>query len=68
MRCQIQLANLGLRQAKLADRIVPKSDYIPEVYFTKGASDAASQKRGVRIDKEYLQQIKDAEVAQATNG
>jgi hypothetical protein len=59
MRCQIQLANLGLRQAKLADRIVPQSDYIPEVYFIKGASDAAIHKRGVRVDKEYLEQKKE---------
>lgn len=54
MRCQIQLANLGLRQAKLANRIEPQSDYIPEVYFTKGASDAATYKKGIRVDKEFL--------------
>ena len=61
MRCQIQLANLGLRQAKLADRIEMKSDYIPEVYFTKGASEVAKTAKGVRVDKEFLLSIKEAE-------
>jgi propanediol dehydratase small subunit len=61
MRCQIQLANLGLRQAKLANRIEPQSDYIPEVYFTKGASEVAKTAKGVRVDKEFLLSIKEAE-------
>lgn len=54
MRCQIQLANLGLRQAKLANRIEPQSDYIPEVYFTKGASEVSKTPKGIRVDKEIL--------------
>jgi len=68
MRCQIQLANLGLRQAKLSGRIVPKSDYIPEVYFTEGASIVAKTAKGIRVDKECLQSIAEAEAEAAVEG
>jgi hypothetical protein len=61
MRCQIQLANLGLRQAKLASRIKPQSDYIPDVYFTQESSEAAKTAKSVRIDRKVLAQLKEAE-------
>ena len=68
MRCQIQLANLGLRQAKLSGRIVPKSDYIPEVYFTEGTSIVAKTAKGIRVDKEFLKSVAEAEAEAEVEG
>lgn len=43
MRCTLQTANLGLRHGTASSRITKDCDYIPEVYFTKEASDAAKE-------------------------
>jgi hypothetical protein len=43
MRCTLQTANLGIRHGKASSRITKNCDYIPEVYFTKEASDAAKK-------------------------
>jgi len=41
MRCTLQTANLGVRHGKASSRITKDCDYIPEVFFTKEASEAA---------------------------
>jgi hypothetical protein len=43
MRAQINCASFALRHGKASSRIPVHCDYIPEVYFTKEASDAAKE-------------------------
>jgi hypothetical protein len=43
MRAQINCASFALRHGKASSRIPVHCDYIPEVYFTQEASDAAKE-------------------------
>lgn len=54
MRAQINCASFALRHGKASSRIPVHCDYIPEVYFTKEASDAAKEDSTNSVEKKEV--------------